>query len=50
MRKILILVALALFVCSYSAEAASKVDPKLYGSPEGQVCIKCHELKIPWPV
>ena len=47
MRRILILVALALFVCSNSAEAAVKVDPKLYGSPEGQVCIKCHELKTP---
>ena len=47
MRKILILVALALFVCSYAADAAVKVDPKLYGSPEGQVCIKCHELKSP---
>jgi hypothetical protein len=47
MRRILILVALALFVCSNSAEAAVKADPKLYGSPEGQVCIKCHELKTP---
>ena len=47
MRKILILVALACFVCSYQAMGAVKVDPKLYGSPEGQVCIKCHELKSP---
>jgi len=47
MRKVLILVALALLVCSYQAVAAVKVDPKLYGSPEGQVCIKCHELKSP---
>jgi hypothetical protein len=47
MRKIVILVALAF--CGYSAQAlaATKVDPKLYGSPEGQVCIKCHELKTP---
>lgn len=47
MRKVLILVALACFVCSYQAIGAVKVDPKLYGSPEGQVCIKCHELKSP---
>jgi hydroxylamine dehydrogenase len=47
MRQILILVALAVFVCSYPSVAAVKVDPKLYGSPEGQVCIKCHELKSP---
>lgn len=47
MRKVLILVALACFVCSYQAMGAVKVDPKLYGSPEGQVCIKCHELKSP---
>ena len=47
MRKILILVAVACFVCSYQAMGAVKVDPKLYGSPEGQVCIKCHELKSP---
>ncbi len=47
MRKILILVALSLFVFSWQAHAASKVDPKLYGAPEGQVCIKCHELKTP---
>lgn len=47
MRKLLILVALGLFVCSCPAVAAVKVDPKLYGSPEGQVCIKCHELKTP---
>ena len=47
MRKILILVALSLFLCSWHAHAAVKVDPKLYGAPEGQVCIKCHELKSP---
>ncbi len=47
MRRILILIALAILVCSYPAAAAVKVDPKLYGSPEGQVCIKCHELKTP---
>ncbi len=47
MRKVLILVALACFLCSYQAMGAVKVDPKLYGSPEGQVCIKCHELKSP---
>jgi hypothetical protein len=47
MRSMLILAATALFVCSYPALAAVKVDPKLYGSPEGQVCIKCHELKTP---
>ncbi len=47
MRKILILSALAFLVCTYSAIAAVKVDPKLYGAPEGQVCIKCHELKTP---
>lgn len=47
MRRILILVALAILVCSYPAVATVKVDPKLYGAPEGQVCIKCHELKTP---
>ncbi len=47
MRRILIPVALLIFVCSYAAVAAVKVDPKLYGSQEGQVCIKCHELKTP---
>ena len=46
MRRILILVLLAL-VCCYPAFGASKVDPKLYGALEGQVCIKCHELKTP---
>lgn len=47
MRRILILVAVAVFICSYTAVAKMTVDPKLYGSPEGQVCIKCHELKTP---
>jgi mono/diheme cytochrome c family protein len=47
MRRILFLVTLAAFVYSASAEAKKEVDPKLYGSPEGQVCIKCHELKTP---
>ena len=47
MRKVLILVTLAVFACSFPAHAKKKVDPKLYGSPEGQVCIKCHELKSP---
>ncbi len=47
MRRILFLVALGVFLCSSLAEAKKDVDPKLYGSPEGQVCIKCHELKTP---
>ncbi len=47
MRHILFLVALGVFLCSSLAEAKKDVDPKLYGSPEGQVCIKCHELKTP---
>jgi hypothetical protein len=47
MRKSLIPVALVIFICAGAAHAAVKVDPKLYGSPEGQVCIKCHELKTP---
>ncbi len=47
MRRIIILVALGVLVCSFPAEAKKEVDPKLYGSPEGQVCIKCHELKSP---
>ncbi len=47
MRRILFLVTLAALVCWSSAEAKKEVDPKLYGSPEGQVCIKCHELKTP---
>ena len=47
MRYFLILFSLGVFVCSLSAEAAVKVDPKLYGAPEGQVCMKCHELKTP---
>ena len=47
MRRILFLVTLAAFVCTTSAEAKKEVDPKLFGSPEGQVCIKCHELKTP---
>ncbi|MFH1115678.1 MAG: multiheme c-type cytochrome [Pseudomonadota bacterium] len=47
MRRILILIVPALFFVSFQAMAAVKVDPKLYGSPEGQVCIKCHELKSP---
>ena len=46
MRRILILVLLVP-IYSYPAFSASKVDPKLYGAPEGQVCIKCHELKTP---
>jgi hydroxylamine dehydrogenase len=47
MRKALILAALAVFFLVSSASAVVKVDPKLYGAPEGQVCIKCHELKTP---
>lgn len=47
MRKLLLLIATAILVSSLSAFAQVKVDPKLYGSPEGQVCIKCHELKTP---
>ncbi|MBM3299248.1 MAG: cytochrome C552, partial [Deltaproteobacteria bacterium] len=47
MRRILILTVVALFLLAYQAVAVVKVDPKLYGSPEGQVCIKCHELKSP---
>jgi hypothetical protein len=47
MRKVLILVALSVLFSSWQTYAAVKVDPKLYGSPEGQVCIKCHELKSP---
>lgn len=47
MRRILILIVPALLFISFQAIAAVKVDPKLYGSPEGQVCIKCHELKTP---
>ncbi len=47
MRRILFLVTLAAFFSSAPAEAKKEVDPKLYGSPEGQVCIKCHELKTP---
>ncbi|MFH0822698.1 MAG: multiheme c-type cytochrome [Pseudomonadota bacterium] len=47
MRRALILSAPAIFLCIAFAHAAVKVDPKLYGSPEGQVCIKCHELKTP---
>ena len=44
---IVLLVVLAVLFLSYEAEGSVKVDPKLYGSPEGQVCIKCHELKTP---
>ncbi len=47
MRRLLVMVVLTVLVCSSHALAASKVDPKLYGAPEGQVCIKCHELKTP---
>jgi len=49
MRRILILAALTVgfLVLPGGAEAKRAVDPKLYGSPEGQVCIKCHELKTP---
>ena len=47
MRYILILFSLAILVCTSPADAAVKVDPKLYGAPEGQVCMKCHELKTP---
>lgn len=47
MRRILILIVPALLFLSFQAMAAVKVDPKLYGAPEGQVCIKCHELKTP---
>ncbi len=47
MRQILTLAVAALLFCAHPASAATKVDPKLYGAPEGQVCIKCHELKTP---
>ncbi len=47
MRKLLGLAVMALLICAYPAFGAVKVDPKLYGAPEGQVCIKCHELKTP---
>ncbi|MBM4328228.1 MAG: cytochrome C552 [Deltaproteobacteria bacterium] len=47
MRRIPILVALAVVLCASPALGKRNVDPKLYGSPEGQVCIKCHELKSP---
>ncbi|MGA8830512.1 MAG: multiheme c-type cytochrome [Desulfomonilaceae bacterium] len=47
MRRVLILVAISVFMSCNLTYGASKVDPKLYGAPEGQVCIKCHELKTP---
>ncbi|MEW6347900.1 MAG: multiheme c-type cytochrome [Thermodesulfobacteriota bacterium] len=47
MKRVLILVLPAIVVFSFTAVAEVKVDPKLYGSPEGQVCIKCHEIKTP---
>jgi hypothetical protein len=39
--------ALGLALVTWSAEGAVKVDPKLYGAPEGQVCVRCHEIKTP---
>ena len=47
MRRVLILVAISVFMSCNLTFGAVKVDPKLYGAPEGQVCIKCHELKTP---
>ncbi len=47
MRRVLILVAISVFMLCNVTHGAVKVDPKLYGAPEGQVCIKCHELKTP---
>lgn len=47
MRRVLILVAISVFMLCNLTYGAVKVDPKLYGAPEGQVCIKCHELKTP---
>ncbi len=47
MRSFLILVVAATIVVAHTAFASVKVDPKLYGAPEGQVCMKCHELKSP---
>jgi hypothetical protein len=47
MRKTSMLIALIILALSGPASAIIKVDPKLYGSPEGQVCMKCHELKTP---
>jgi hydroxylamine dehydrogenase len=47
MKKLLVMLALVFPLCWNVSPAAVKVDPKLYGSPEGQVCIKCHELKTP---
>ncbi len=47
MRRVLILVAISVFMSCNLTYGAVKVDPKLYGAPEGQVCIKCHELKTP---
>ncbi|MCL5124370.1 MAG: cytochrome C552 [Deltaproteobacteria bacterium] len=47
MRRVLILVAISVLMSCNLSFGAIKVDPKLYGAPEGQVCIKCHELKTP---
>jgi len=47
MKRIFILVILGILLNSLPAAAKFGVDPKLYGAPEGQVCIKCHELKTP---
>ncbi len=47
MKSILIAAVWTVFVCVGPTLAAVKVDPKKYGAPEGQVCIKCHELKTP---
>jgi len=47
MRRILILIAISVFMSCNMTYGAVKVDPKLYGAPEGQVCTKCHELKTP---
>ena len=47
MARLVFMAALICFICQAPALSAVKVDPKLYGAPEGQVCIKCHELKTP---
>lgn len=44
-RSIVALVLCLVWPCF--SQAAAKVDPKLYGSPEGQICMGCHELKSP---
>jgi len=47
MARLVFMAALIWWVCQGPALSAVRVDPKLYGAPEGQVCIKCHELKTP---